>query len=99
MSTVLDRPAKIEPWHVSHSGSIPPTEVRKWVMQMVALCRPEHVYWCNGSGDERQSLLSQAVRDGVLIELNQQKLPNCYLHRSNPNDVARTEQCTFICAP
>ena len=37
--------------------------------------------------------------EGALIEVNQQKLPGCYLHRSNPNDVARTEHCTFICTP
>src|SRR4030095_17217610 len=39
------------------------------------------------------------VRSGILIALNQQKLPGCYLHRSNPNDVARVEKCTFICTP
>jgi len=49
--------------------------------------------------DERRSLLARGVREGIFIELNQQKLPGCYLHRSNPNDVARSEQCTFICSP
>jgi phosphoenolpyruvate carboxykinase (GTP) len=57
------------------------------------------VYWCDGSEAQRQELLARAVAENVLIKLNQQKLPNCYLHRSNPNDVARTEQLTFICTP
>ncbi len=68
-----------------------------WVDEMAALCRPESVYWCDGSEQERHALTGQAVEDGVLLELNQQKLPGCYLHRSNPNDVARAEACTFIC--
>ena len=50
-----------------------------------------------GGPTERQTLIDQAVAEGVLIKLNQSKLPGCYLHRSNPNDVARTEQLTFIC--
>src|SRR5437879_13730988 len=41
----------------------------------------------------------QGVREGVFIRLNQEKLPGCYLHRSNPNDVARSEHLTFICTP
>src|SRR5262249_1904195 len=53
----------------------------------------------DGSPAERQELLAQAVAEGVLIQLNQDKLPGCYLHRSNPNDVARTEQNTYICTP
>ena len=48
---------------------------------------------------ERDFLYAKAVEEGVLIKLNQQKLPGCYYHRSNPNDVARVEQCTFICTP
>jgi len=58
---------------------------------------PDHVFWCDGSQAEKDYLTKQAVDDGVLIELNQEKLPGCYYHRSNPNDVARVEQCTFIC--
>jgi phosphoenolpyruvate carboxykinase (GTP) len=55
------------------------------------------VEWCDGGGREKQQMLRRGTDEGVLIELNQQKLPGCYLHRSNPNDVARTEQLTFIC--
>ena len=73
--------------------------VRQWVESCIELCRPDAVVWCDGSARQREQLLSQAVDEGVLIRLNPQKLPNCYLHRSNPNDVARTEQLTFICTP
>src|SRR4030095_12777367 len=71
--------------------------VIKWVNETAALCQPESVFWCDGSENEKQLLLKQAVVAGVLIELNQKKLPGCYLHRSNPNDVARAEQCTLLC--
>ena len=73
--------------------------VRQWVDECARLCEPDEIVWCEGSAAERQSLLRDGVEKGVLIELNQQKLPGCYLHRSNPNDVARTEQLTFICTP
>jgi phosphoenolpyruvate carboxykinase (GTP) len=69
-----------------------------WVQEMVNLCQPDRVFWCDGSEEERRFLTAEAVRQGVLIELNQEKLPGCYYHRSNPNDVARVEQCTFICS-
>jgi phosphoenolpyruvate carboxykinase (GTP) len=71
----------------------------RWVEEITALCSPDRVHWCDGSEAERQALTEQALREKVLIELNQQKLPRCYLHRSEPNDVARAEQCTFICTP
>jgi len=64
---------------------------------MVKLCQPDQVYWCDGSEEEKERLTWQAVDMGVLIKLNQKKLPGCYYHRSNPNDVARVEECTFIC--
>jgi len=73
--------------------------VQQWVQDCVRLCKPDQVVWCDGSLEERQELLRRGVREGTLIELNQQKLPGCYLHRSNPNDVARSEQLTFICTP
>src|SRR4051794_18912599 len=73
--------------------------VQAWVEECVTLCKPDRIYWCDGSLAERQMFFEQGVREGVFIRLNQEKLPGCYLHRSNPNDVARTEQLTFICTP
>jgi phosphoenolpyruvate carboxykinase (GTP) len=74
------------------------TGVRLWVEEMAKLCQPDMVYWCNGGEAEKQRLTDLAVEQGILIKLNQEKLPGCYYHRSNPNDVARVEQCTFICS-
>ncbi|MDP9292166.1 MAG: phosphoenolpyruvate carboxykinase (GTP) [Verrucomicrobiota bacterium] len=68
-----------------------------WIEQSAELCEPDDIFWCDGSEVERAFLLEQALKSGVLIQLDQKKLPNCYYHRSNPNDVARVEQCTFIC--
>lgn len=73
--------------------------VRVWVQECAQLCQPDQIVWCDGSESERQALMAKGASEGALIELNQQKLPNCYLHRSNPNDVARSEQLTFICTP
>src|SRR4051812_39928579 len=73
--------------------------VRQWVDECAAMCEPDAVIWCDGSERERNALFDQGVRDGIFIRLNQQKLPGCYLHRSNQNDVARSEHLTFICTP
>ncbi len=70
-----------------------------WVDSMARLTAPDLVLWCDGSAEERRLLTQQAVRQGVLIELDQARLPRCYLHRSNPNDVARVEHLTFVCTP
>jgi phosphoenolpyruvate carboxykinase (GTP) len=64
---------------------------------MAALCLPDHIHWCDGSETEKTRLTDQAVAAGILIRLDQEKLPGCYYHRSHPNDVARVEQCTYIC--
>jgi phosphoenolpyruvate carboxykinase (GTP) len=72
--------------------------VRAWVREVVEMCRPADVVWCDGSEDERDRLLKAAVRVGDLLPLNQRELPECYLHRSAVNDVARTEHLTFICS-
>ena len=71
--------------------------VTQWVADAAGICQPERVYWCDGSETEKRALTAEAVERGVLIPLNPKKLPGCYLHRSNPNDVARSEQATFIC--
>jgi phosphoenolpyruvate carboxykinase (GTP) len=68
-----------------------------WVRDCAALCQPDRVVWCDGSEAEKERLTKHAVETGVLIPLNPQKRPGCYLHRSNPNDVARVEHLTFIC--
>jgi len=78
---------------------IPNVHVRKWLKECVELCKPQQVTVCQGGPAERKELFEEGVKNGVFIRLNQEKLPGCFLHRSNPNDVARTEQCTFICTP
>jgi phosphoenolpyruvate carboxykinase (GTP) len=72
--------------------------VLAWVAEMAKLCQPDKVFWCNGSTTEQQALIQKALENGILTQLNQEKLPGCYLHRSHPNDVARVEQCTYICS-
>jgi phosphoenolpyruvate carboxykinase (GTP) len=73
--------------------------VREWVAECVAMCEPDRLCLLDGSAEEKQTLLRQAVAENVLIPLNPKKLPGCYLHRSHPSDVARTEQNTYICTP
>jgi phosphoenolpyruvate carboxykinase (GTP) len=70
-----------------------------WVEEMAKLATPERIQWCDGSEAERRSLLELAVRQKVLIPLDQKRWPGCYFHHSNPNDVARVEHLTFICTP
>ncbi len=69
----------------------------KFVEDAAKLTQPDSIYWCNGLEDEYRSLIEQMLDDGTLTELNQEKFPNCYLHRSDPTDVARTEHLTFVC--
>ena len=73
--------------------------LRRWVEEMAVMCKPDAIVVCDGSEDEKRRLTELALAQGVLTKLNQEKLPGCYYHRSNPNDVARVEQLTFICTP
>jgi phosphoenolpyruvate carboxykinase (GTP) len=73
--------------------------VIRWVEEQAKLCKPDRIYWCNGSNEEKEALTEEAVARGILIKLNQKKLPGCYYHRSELNDVARVEQCTYLCTP
>ena len=73
------------------------TPLEKWVEESARLTKPSKIVWCDGSQAENERLVDEMLRDGTYIELNQKARPHCYLHRSNPNDVARTESITFIC--
>ncbi len=70
-----------------------------WVEEMARLCKPDRVYWCDGSEAEQKRLTEEAVAQKVLIPLDQKRWPGCYYHHSNVNDVARVEHLTFICTP
>ena len=72
--------------------------VNKWLEEMKELLTPDSVVWIDGTDEQREQLREEAVKLGELTKLNQDKLPGCYLHRTNPNDVARVEDRTFICA-
>jgi phosphoenolpyruvate carboxykinase (GTP) len=69
------------------------------VEESARLTKPDRVVYCDGSEAENQRILAEMLRDTDSAPLNEKTYPNCYLHRSSPNDVARTEHLTFICTP
>jgi phosphoenolpyruvate carboxykinase (GTP) len=73
------------------------TPIEQWVDEVARLTRPKSIVWCDGSEAEYHRLVEEMLRTGTLIELNQAANPGSYLHRSDPNDVARTEHLTFVC--
>ncbi len=76
---------------VEHTG------VKAWIVEMVRLCQPENVHWCDGSEEENALLCQQLEEAGTFIRLNPEKRPNSFLARSDPDDVARVEEQTFVC--
>ena len=72
-------------------------DLQDWVDSVAKLTQPESIHWCNGSDAENKRLINEMQRTGALMELDHESYPNCFLHRSDPSDVARVEHLTFIC--
>jgi phosphoenolpyruvate carboxykinase (GTP) len=70
-----------------------------WVADTATLTKPDRIHWCDGSEAEYDSLIDLMLKRGDLVALNDKTYPNCYLHRSDPTDVARVEHLTFVCTP
>ncbi len=71
--------------------------LNRWIDDVAKRTRPDHVHWCDGSEAEYRQLVDEMLETGDLVELNQDTHPRCYLHRSDPKDVARVEKLTVIC--
>jgi phosphoenolpyruvate carboxykinase (GTP) len=74
------------------------SSVEQWVEKVARFTRPKNIEWCDGSDAENQRFIEQMLEDGTLLRLNPEAHPGSYLHRSHPQDVARTEHLTFICS-
>ena len=73
--------------------------VLDWIEEMRQMCCPDNIVWIDGTEEQAEALRAEACSTGELTKLNEELLPNCYLHRTAVNDVARVEGRTFICTP
>src|SRR5262249_15003357 len=80
------------PTNIKHKGLL------RFVEETAALCTPEQIYFCNGSKEEYAEMVRLMLQAGTAIRLNDKLRPNCIFVRSDPGDVARVEDCTFICS-
>ena len=74
------------------------SKVQAWIEEVVELLQPDQVRWINGGERESQEFNAQLVEDGTFVPCDEERYPGCYWSRSNPNDVARVEDRTFICS-
>jgi phosphoenolpyruvate carboxykinase (GTP) len=75
-----------------------PKPLIRWVEKMAELCTPQSIHWVDGSEEENTQLCAELIKNGTLIKLNEESWPGCYYARSDPTDVARVEDRTFICS-
>ncbi|MDC3267103.1 phosphoenolpyruvate carboxykinase (GTP) [Gammaproteobacteria bacterium] len=69
-----------------------------WVNDIAELTKPDQIHWCTGTSEEYDTFVQEMLGGGDLLELNQDNYPDCYLHRSDPKDVARVEHLTYVCS-
>ncbi len=87
------------PRHTDNNKTMTTTlqALQDWVDQVAKLTQPDAIHWCTGTDSEDERLVAEMLASGTLSELDQDGYPNCYLHLSDPNDVARVEHLTFVC--